>query len=269
MLTDAGLAGAIDLHLHLGPDPVVPRMYDIEEGARRAAAAQMGGFVVKSHSYDTSALTRVVGSHYPSMIVAGGITLDPPVGGLNPRALDVAASLGARMVWMPTQGRLSVMSADDPAVLAPEMNEILAIVREHGLILASGHLPADEIRVLVPKAVRLGIEKIVVTHAMNRRVGPELSIPVQKELVGMGAFIEHCYTTTLPPSGVPCERIAEAIRATGPDRVVVSTDLGKRTNVDPFTGFEIFIGELLKAGLPRQAVDRMTKINPAYLLSPG
>jgi hypothetical protein len=161
------------------------------------------------------------------------------------------------------------MSADDPGVLAPEMNEILEIVREHHLILATGHLPADEIRVLVPEAVHLGIEKIIVTHAMNRRVGPELSIPVQRELIGMGAFIEHCYTTTLPPRHVPCERIAEAIRATGPDRVVVSTDLGKRTSVDPFTGFEIFIDDLLKAGLPRQVVERMTKINPADLLSPA
>ncbi len=266
MVHDGVLQGVIDLHLHLGPDPYVPRFYDVEEAALRAAEAGMGGFVFKSHSYDTAPIARVVGDRYPSLVIAGGITLDPPVGGLNPRAVEAAARLGARVVWMPTGERPSVMDDGAPGKLAPGMMEILEIVRDHGMILATGHLPAAEVVVLTAEARAMGVRKVVVTHAMNRRVGPDLPIEAQWELAEMGAYIEHCATILEAPKAVALPDLLQAIAVVGDARVVLSSDFGKRDHGDPIRGFEAFAQRLLAAGLTVAQVGRMTRETPRRLL---
>lgn len=260
------LLGAIDLHLHLGPDPYVPRVYDIDEAARRADEAGMGGFVFKSHSYGTAPLASVVAKRHPGLAIAGGITLDPPNGGINPRAVDVAARLGAKVVWMPTSGRLSVMREDDPDQFAPELNAILELVRDHRMILATGHLPAPQLGPLVRRARAMGVHRVIVTHAMNRRVGPNLPIPAQLELAELGALIEHCATVVEPPDAVARQDLLRAIAAVGTERVVLSSDLGRQDHGDPILGFAAFLEGILAAGVSRDALRLMTRETPQHLL---
>ena len=101
--------------------------------------------------------------------VYGGIVLNSPVGGANPDAVEVAARLGGRVVWMPTvsvahpQARRILARAvgapaasscapvdviDDSGRLLPQWHEVLDVIADHDLLLASGHLSADETVVL-------------------------------------------------------------------------------------------------------------------------
>ncbi len=263
---EGALTGAIDLHLHLGPDPYIPRFCDIEEAALRAVELGMGGFVFKSHSYGTAPLAQVVGQRHPTLVVAGGITLDPPNGGLNPQAVEVAARLGGKVVWMPTAGRLSVMRQDSPEELVAGMPEILELIRDHSMILATGHLPASELLPLVRQAVAIGVRKVVVTHAMNRRVGPDLPLEAQLALAGLGACIEHCATVLAEPQAVAEEDLLAAIRSVGEERIVLSSDLGRRDHGDPIAGFAAFLNRLATAGIAQAALRRMACETPRRLL---
>ena len=51
------LCGAYDLHVHAAPDGRQQRRMDALEVARCAYEAEMGGFVLKSHDYNTAPLT--------------------------------------------------------------------------------------------------------------------------------------------------------------------------------------------------------------------
>ena len=96
------LKGSFDLHVHAGPDPVKPRRLDALDTARAAYEAEMAGFVLKSHEYPTTSLAYALNRMYPGLDVTGSVTLNPSVGGLNPEAVQIAADMDARVVWMPT-----------------------------------------------------------------------------------------------------------------------------------------------------------------------
>ena len=98
------LKGSFDLHVHAGPDPYHERPLDALEAARYAHEAEMAGFVLKSHQFPTATIAHALRRIYPGLNVAGAIVLNAEVGGLNPDAVQAAADLGARVVWMPTYG---------------------------------------------------------------------------------------------------------------------------------------------------------------------
>ena len=100
------LRGSVDLHVHCGPEPGRQRRMDALETGRHAYEAEMGGFVLKSHAYPTAPTADVLSRMYPGLRVYGSVTLNPPVGGLNPSAVEAAARMGAKIVWMPTEGGL-------------------------------------------------------------------------------------------------------------------------------------------------------------------
>lgn len=95
------LPGVIDMHVHTAPD-IAPRRTDDLGMAKAAAAAGMGGFVIKSHlgsSVERALLTQAA---EPRLRVCGGIVLNFPIGGINPFAVEAYVRLGAKEVWMPT-----------------------------------------------------------------------------------------------------------------------------------------------------------------------
>src|ERR687887_421854 len=67
-------------------------------------------------------------------------------------------------------------------------------IARHGMILATGHLGRREIFALVRTAREMGLKKVVVTHA--EFPSQNLTGDEQRELAGLGAIIEHCFTTT-------------------------------------------------------------------------
>src|SRR5512136_2667235 len=95
------LRGAIDMHLHPGPD-MFPCRVDALEAAKQARQVGMRAIVIKNHTYPTTPLAMMVAQLVPEVAVFGSICLDDDIGGLNADAVEKHAGMGARVVWMPT-----------------------------------------------------------------------------------------------------------------------------------------------------------------------
>jgi len=283
--TDTGdlVAGAVDMHCHFGPDAHLERSIDCLEAAEQARGLGMAAIVLKSHDYQTAALAYAVDKVTPGIRVFGGIALDTPVGGLNPHAMEVMCRIGGKVVWMPTLSSendhrkfglptpgLSILDGDvhrAPRV-KPEVREILVLAKEFDVVVETGHISFLEILALLDAAADIGVDKLVVTHAMEPLAGPQLDRAQMCEVAERGAYVEHCamtcsgYLAELPPAA-----IADAIRHVGPARCVLSTDYGQKRNVAPAPGLRQFLELLLAEGISRDDIDLMAKDNPARLLS--
>ena len=289
------LRGAFDLHVHSAPD-IVPRLLDDVELARLYRDYGFGGFVIKNHYSPTYDRAYLVRRAVDGIEVFGGVVLNNSVGGLNPRIVYVAGKSGAKIIWFPTvdsaNERPSLLSwrgkpnppawartqlelyergllgdaisiLDEDGRIKPEVDEILDIIREFNMILATGHLSPSESMRLVRRAVERGVKKIIITH-------PEFpttrySIEQQRELAGYGVYFERCYESIIT-GRASIKDVARAIRETGIDRNILSTDLGQAHNEPPPQGYAKFIEELIDEGFAIDEIEVMTKENQRKLL---
>ena len=266
------LRGSYDLHVHAGPDPAQARRLDALDTARHAYEAEMGGFVLKSHDYPTAPLAYALERMYPGLTVAGSLALNRQVGGLNPHAVRTSARLGARVVWMPTYcarfyrssggegGGIGILGPRGD--LLPEVHDILDVVAESSMALASGHLSPSETLTLFRAAKERGCERLIVTHPAGTATDDEL-----REMTRLGAFVEYTWLSCLPSGGgtAPAE-VAAAVRRLGVDCCIVTTDLGQWMNPPAAEGMRMAIAALLDAGLEPEEVSTLVKSNPARLL---
>ena len=278
------LRGSYDLHVHAGPDPYQERRLDALETARWAQEAEMGGFVLKAHASPTAALAQAIDRVYPSLNVAGALVLNREVGGLNPDAVEAAALLGARVVWMPTYSadyffprlrRHTLLPAayvdkvtatpgirltDERGELLPQVFDILDLIKEHDMVLASGHVsPADALAVF-KAAVARGIERMIATHPHAVATEEE-----QREMASLGAYVEQTFLSCMPYGGrTPAEMVAE-IRELGVERCFVTTDFGQPANPPPAEGMRMAIATLMEEGLTAGEVSLLVKENPGQL----
>jgi hypothetical protein len=273
---------AIDMHLHPGPSPG-PCRFDAIQAAQQAQQAGMKAIVLKSSSY-TAAVATIVSQLVPGIKVIGSICLNYGVGGLNYHAVENAAGLGAKVVWMPTfsaANSINKMRAlglplegegisllDKAGKLVPEMDRILSIIKKNDMVLATGHISPRETIVLIKEARRAGIRKMVITHPTDKEFAENhFTIDDLKELAAMGAFIEFTLIGILPNEFChdPAQ-IAQTIKTIGPEHCIVSTDLGQPQNPLPVEGMRLFIATLLHHGITQKEVELMIKSNPATLL---
>jgi len=284
------LRGAVDTHVHIAPD-VVTRKIDDVSLARRFGELGMAGFLLKSHYTSTAERASVVRAAVPGVEVFGAIALNRAVGGMNAVAVEIAAREGARTVWFPTvdseneageetafppgakvpvwmelQRELRssglepqpVAVVDGDGAVLPETRTVLRTVARHGLLLATGHLARDEIFAVVDAAVEEGVRDIVVTHPDFP--SQSLSFDDQAALAAKGALLERCFTT--PHTGkTTWTHIFDAIRATGVEHSVLSTDLGQVANPAVEDGLGLMVDLLLGAGFDEEEVHTMAVRN--------
>ena len=79
-----------------------------------------------------------------------------------------------------------------------------------------------------------------------------------------GALLERCFAP-IHTGKVSWEQTFEAIRATGPARNVLSTDLGQPTNPPVEDGLALMAGRLLEAGFDEDDVHVMAVVNTRRL----
>jgi hypothetical protein len=211
-------------------------------------------------------------------------------------AVEIAGRSGCKIVWMPTVDALNETAgrmvpgpgshvpfwakiqreleaqgiAPPPLSLRDEDGRIrLEVVRclervaAHDMILATGHLSRDEIFELVPRALALGVKKIVITHP--EFPSQRLSGSEQRLLADMGAVLEHCFTTT-HTGKASWELLFANVRATGTARVILSTDLGQKGNPAVVDGLAEYAQRFLDAGFSVADVRHMTADLPGRLL---
>lgn len=283
------LRGSYDTHMHISPD-VVERITDDISLAEKFKELGIAGFVLKSHYTSTAERAAVVRAAVPGVDVLGAISLNRAVGGINPLAVEIAAREGARTVWLPTVDSVNeshereapagakvpvwvklqlelreqgieippVPVVDEHGSLVPELYEVLGMIARHKMCLATGHLGRDEIFAVVDAAVDAGVETIVITHP--EFPSQDLSVEDQNALADKGALLERCFTT--PHTGkVTWERWSENIRAAGPERSVLSTDLGQVFNPPVEDGMALMVDRLLDAGFNEEEIYVMAVVN--------
>jgi hypothetical protein len=286
--------GAFDPHVHIAPDFAPRRISDLDL-AERCLELGLAGFGLKSHYTATAERAAVVSAAVPGIRALGTITLNHAVGGLNATAVEVAAREGARIVWLPTvssvnefgqvehadpDGKVpvwvrfelelraagarprSVPVVDAAGEPLPELLEVLHVVANHGVVLATGHLSRDEIFVAVDAAVAAGVRTIVVTHPEfpSQRITPA----DQVELAARGALMERAFTT--PYTGkCTWEEVFTATRAVGPRSTVWGSDLGQVFNPPVEDGLAIMADHFLEAGFTDEEVRIMAVENTRRL----
>jgi len=273
------LRGAIDIHVHSDPDNV-PRSIDGIDEAKLARAKGMRAIVLKNHYDPTAGLAFLARKEAPGLEVFGGIDLNLTVGGMNPAAVEhltqVAGGWG-RIVWMSTfdaENQVKYSKESRPFVRVSQNGELLAetkavvatIAKHRQLVLATGHVSADEGLLLLREGKRAGVEHMVVTHAIQPPI--VMDVPRMQEAARLGAFIEFVGgSMATADAKTRVDAIADAIRKVGPPNCIVSSDLGQKGNALPPDGFAAFILALRARGFSDQDLDRMSKQNPAKLLS--
>jgi hypothetical protein len=271
------LAGAIDIHVHSTPDDR-ERSVDALDAAIMARANGMRAIVLKNHYDPTAGLVYMVRKQVAGLEVFGGVDLNLPVGGMNPAAVEhmtqVSGGYG-RIVWMSTfdaenQVRYSKESRPFVSVsrngeLLQATKDVIAVIAKRNLVLATGHVSAEEGLMLLRDGKRQGVQRMVVTHATNAPI--EMSVAQMQEAAKQGAFLEFVGGTMLSADApARVDRFADAIRKVGPEFCILSSDLGQKGNPLPADGFAAFILALKARGFSDQDLDRMSKQNPAKLL---
>jgi hypothetical protein len=279
------LQGAIDLHIHAGPD-LFPRELEEEEVALQSKEIGLRAVLFKSHFTTNADRIIMLRKNIEGIRLFGSIILNKSVGGVNPEAVFTALNLGAKRVEMPTVdskkhiqtlGRTypwskvqlpkieGISILDSNGDLIPEIREVADLVAAYGAILCTGHLTIPEIFALIEEARDAGVENILVTHADLDVVS--VSIEDQKKMADMGAYIEHSFTPcTHLRQRLDPRRIVEAIKHVGAKRCIMSSDMGQPVNPIPREGFRMFVKTMLHLGLSENEVDTMIKENPAKLL---
>ena len=281
---DEVMHGAIDMHVHFGPDmpPAadlrVARRLDALGTARQARDAGMRAIVLKSHHWPTGALTRTIQPLVPEVTLFGTVVLNYSIGGLNPFAVEVAAKIGCKVVFPPTwnsayhvsghsmdpaslmpvglRGRPGITILDKGGRLVSEMHEILDIVRANDMVVATGHLSPQEHLVFVEEAHRRGIRRIVVSH-----VRQEIPLEERRRMADQGAVIELIYRSRMDPKA-----IIEAARGVGVERCAMTVDGGQAFSPLVAESFRTFVGQLLYHGMSSEEVKAMAQRVPAQVL---
>jgi hypothetical protein len=223
-------AAMADLHTHASPS-LLPRHGD--DRATVAAEQALGFTTVVLKAHEGSTVERAAAAGGADAGVYGGVVLNSPVGGANPDAVEVAARLGGRVVWMPTVSsrthkagaaspELSVHRGfelaavdvlSDAGTLLPVWYDVLDVVAAHDLLLASGHLSAAETVVLFSVAREHGVQRLLVNHpkmaflqwnhdaaAALQQLDAHLELGILPDLLGDAEHSSFTLTRTYPTS---------------------------------------------------------------------
>jgi hypothetical protein len=289
------LEGAVDLHVHPAPSPL-PRRMDAAEAARLAAETGFEAIVVKSHHHstvmDVLALEQA-GATNGGAKLFGGIALNGPVGGINPKAVDLALKMGGKIVWFPTIGSAQHIShhAAHPNLKFPKLavklepeepievtgpdgrvrDEVYAIlesIKAADAILASGHMAPSQITAVFEAAREVGVTRLLVNHP-NFVI--EASYDDARHWASLGAYIEHSLCMYDEESSFyhwDLDTLVGWVEAVGPERSTLGSDLGQMNNPLPTDSFRKIVSRLLERGMADGDVRKMVCENPRRLLEP-
>jgi len=281
------LHGAIDLHIHSGPD-VTERIGTSVDIARAAAEAGMRAIVLKDHAYPSFTKAVLTDQVVDGISVYGGITLNTTVGGLSARSARGAVAGGAKVIMFPTFDLAHTAGSSHPSRLQREhaFGEdyvALQIVDSDGkptdatkrvvevaadnpdVILSNGHVAGAEAAPLMEWARERGVTRLVVEHPNGH---PEWFTEEDlKRLLAVGAKFSLSYNPYNPVMGRRnFKELLDIIEFLGASNCSLITDGGQPYNAMPDITLNVFCEMLLAEGVPLHDIFQMTKITPALLL---
>jgi len=287
------LQGFVDTHVHAGPTLTV-REFNVWQ---LAAEAEKGGFsamVLKDHFIPTVPVARAMQEKlgHTGLKIFGSLALNNSVGGINPKAVEIAIGFGAKVIWMPTISaanhrrkhrapgtKFPVLMKKETVVdtplevigpgsaLTPETEDVLNILADHpDVVLATGHLGREEVDAVVRRCAHVGVNRVLVTHP---HFLVDASVEDMQTWQSLGAYMEFTAVISLPSSPIYCrpvEDVAELIKSLDVEKVVLSSDLGLKKAGWPIEGMSVFLELLGGAGVADGDLKKMIATNPATLL---
>jgi hypothetical protein len=149
--------------------------------------------------------------------------------------------------------------------LIPEVFEVLDLIEERNLTLATGHLTPEEVLMVMAEARRRGITRIIVTHPMLGAQFTNMSLPQMQEAVKLGGAIEIT-AGTVSRDGPAKTRAIDVIKALGTQNVFVASDSGLVGTPNHPDALAMAAKSLRAAGFSEQDLNRMFKETPARLI---
>lgn len=285
------LVGAIDLHCHSGP-AAMPRILDHHEALLDAAEAGFRAVLYKDHFYLGVAHAVMLEKLVPNTGVRlfSGLALNNASGGINPHAVNHAANIGAKIIWLPTLSAANHIAQTEGAAknfpktarrmldpipltaldangqVSDDTKLVLDLVAEADMILAGGHLPAPELIKVFEEAGRRGVKRMLVNHPTYV---VNCTDDDMRALVGLGAYLEHSICMFIEGKALEFtpQDLAHYIEIAGADRTVLSSDLGLQGSPRPIEGFRQIVRILLDLQVSKQDIRKMIGDNAAWLLN--
>ena len=284
------LVGAVDLHCHSGP-AAMPRTLDHHEALLDCAEAKFRALLYKDHFYLGTAHAMILEKLFPELGVKlfSGLALNNASGGINPHAVDHAAKLGAKIIWMPTLSAanhidqasgagksfpktakkmldpIPLRATDANGRLTDATLQVLDLIAEADIILAGGHLDAAEMIQVFEEAKRRGCKRLLVNHPTYLIGCTDDDI---RALVATGAHIEHsiCMWVEGKSKKFTPQDMIHLIEVAGVDRTILSSDLGLMGGPKPVEGFRQMVRLLLDQQVPKEDIRAMVSTNAARLV---
>jgi uncharacterized protein DUF6282 len=293
------VVGAVDIHVHSAPSYTHHRPWDDDVTAQHGVSEGMAGIVLKDHTEPTVTRAYLAQKAAPGIRMFGGVVLNHSVGGINPDAADFACTMGAAQVWCPTvdalrhsqvfpQGNYATAAEIGPAEpvkksrhllskppisllkdgeLTPEAKDVVKICQIWDAMLGTSHIHKSEMAALTKFARQEGFKKVVITHG-NWALMSELTGTEMRELGEMGAWIEFCGTSLMPPHGArSMEAEVKLLNEIGLERCILASDAGAQIYGTAPTMFRAYLQLLNNSGLPLQAIRTMSADKPKQLLN--
>jgi Family of unknown function (DUF6282) len=288
------LRGAVDIHIHHGPD-LYPRIQDPIELAQDARAAGVRAVCIKRHNFPTAALAEMAHKAVPEVDVFGSLACNREVGGLNPSAVEAAIKYGARQIWLPTidstnhevvtgtvgqhgkglmiKGGISeyarklprIYVLDNEGTVVPHLKEIIQQIADADIILNLGHTSFPEMTAVLEQAKRQGVKRVICDHPFFLRLGLEQQLAITER----GAWMNFTAGELLPRWWrVSVDDFAKAIRRVGVRRAILSSDCGQIHNPPMVEALRLTCQLMLEEGFSVEEIKVMLHHNPAELLYP-
>ena len=285
--------GVIDMHLHAGPC-LLERPFDELEIARQARDVGYRALVLKSIFVPNADRVELVRQSVPGIALYGGLVLNHSIGGVNPEAVATAVGFGAKVVWLPTvhscnhikffgvshypwQKQKGFRRKSEVAgislvgvngELIPDMIEVLDIAKAAKLVIATGHVSAEEIIAVAKYADKIGFDKVLLTHVgWHATDWPDETLMRMKDLPCTFEFtINPCMPSRQQANP---KTFAKKILMLGSKRCIAATDLGQLDTTHPIDGFRMWLRILRDNGLDDGDIDLLARKNPARLLDLG
>ncbi len=285
---DAILIGAVDPHVHSGPS-IAPRAIDHLELAQEMSKAGFAAVITKDHDYSGVMTAALIARHHPELPtkVYSSIVLNNVIGGFNPYAVEHTAAMGGKIVFMPTLAAenhlrwekssgwvhpastqkirpaspIPVLNADK--TVRDEVKEVLDIIANNDLALASGHLHVSETWLVFEEARKRGVKRMVLTHP-EEIVGASLNDV--RGIAAMGAFVEHSLCMFVEGSKFKVcegEDLKKHIDAAGVSQTILCSDLGQTGTISPLEGFRRGVKLCIDLGYDDEDIHAMVSTNAA------
>jgi hypothetical protein len=275
----------IDIHAHGGSDPFERLILEDDIG-KDFTDVGARAVVIKtwySASASRTALAQKAVDEYADRYgmrpveMFGGITLNYSQGGFNVEGVKKCLGFpGMKYVWMPMVDSYhhrrvvyddwsgyGLNFLDDQRRVLPEVKEILRVVADNDLILASGHYPYADTAILFEEARHLGVKRMEVIHPAH--IHSKHTIEQMKDQAERGAklMLSGLGAMAFPLHESGPLYAARVVKEVGPENVVYGSDLGQLQNFPHVVSNRWMVKLLFAYGCTKEELYNVFQVTPS------